>query len=178
MMKLASFLMGYSPRTVFFAALTGIISGASNAGLLALFNAALSGRAKSSMLVASFIGMCLFLPATRFVSELLLTRVAQNALFDLRMRLCRQALSAPLRHLEEIGTSRLITALADDIPTITVALVSVPLLCINLAIIIAGLIYLGYLSMIVLLAVLGFMALGIVTYQLPVVKAIHSFSSA
>src|SRR5262245_45586520 len=143
-MKLISFLMRYSPKTVLFAVFAGVVSGASNAGLLALFNAALGGQGRSNAkLIASFVGMCVFLPTARFVSEMLLTQIAQNALFDLRMKLCRQTLSAPLRHLEEIGASRLMTALADDIPAITGALTNVPLLCINTAIAIAGLVYLG-----------------------------------
>jgi putative ATP-binding cassette transporter len=178
-MKLFSFLMRYSPRTVLFAVLAGVVSGASNAALLALFNAALTGPGRASaMLIASFVGMCVFLPLTRFASEMLLTHIAQNALFDLRMRLCRQALSAPLRHLEEIGAARLMSALADDVPAITGTLVTVPLLCINTAVAIAGLVYLGWLSWVVLLAVLGFMVIGVVGYQVPVMKAVKSFRVA
>ena len=177
-MKLLSFLVRYSPKSVALAVLAGIISGASNAGLLALFNSALKGGTPSSFLIWSFIAFCIFLPLTRFVSEILLTHIAQNALFNLRMRLCRQIIAAPLRHLEELGAHRLMASLTDDVPTITGTLVALPLLCINIAVVIGGLIYLGLLSWIVLLAVLGFMVLGIITYQLPIVKALRSFRLA
>lgn len=171
--------MRYSRRSVILAVIAGVISGASNAGLLALFNAALRGTGYSkSTLIWSFVGLCLFLPLARFISEMLLNHLGQEALFKLRMQLSRQILSVPLRKLEELGAHRLMTALTDDIPTITGTLVVIPILCINVAVAIGGLIYLGYLSWLVLLAVLGFMVIGITTYQLPVIRAFRSFRLA
>lgn len=179
MVKLLSFLMKYSPVSVTVAVLAGIISGASNAALLAVFNFALGGsRYSRRTLIWSFVGLCIFLPLTRYVSEILLTHLAQNALFNLRMRLSRQILSAPLRHLEELGAHRLMTALADDVPVITGTLVVFPILCINIAVAVGGLVYLGLLSWMLLLAVLVFMVLGIVGYQLPIFKATRSFVKA
>ncbi len=179
-MKLISFLFRYSPRSMFLAVVAGIISGAINTGLLALFNIVLRGQhafSKSS-LILSFAALCLSLPVTRFISEALLARLAQGALFDLRLQLSEQIVSAPLRHLEQMGTHRLMTALTDDIPTITGALIFIPGICINIAVVISGLVYLGWLSVAVLLAVLGFMALGIIIYQLPVLKAVQALRGA
>jgi len=178
-MKLLSFLIRYSPRSVVLAVVAGVISGASNAGLLALFTAALRGEHYSKLaLVWSFVALCLFLPLTRFVSEVLLTRLAQGALYDLRMQLSRQIMAAPLRHFEDVGVHRLMTALTDDIPVITNTLVAVPLLCINVTVVIGGLVYLGWLSGVALGAVLCFMALGIFSYQLPINKATRTFRQA
>jgi len=178
-MKLLKFLIHYSPRSVILAMIAGAVSGASNAALLSVFNTALKNNgARSSTLVWSFIGLCLLLPLTRFSSEILLTRLAQGALFKLRLQVSRQILAAPLRHLEELGAHRLMTALTEDIPTITGTLVNIPLLCINIAVAITGLIYLGWLSGTVLLAVLGFVLVGIITYQLPVIRAVRLFRLA
>jgi putative pyoverdin transport system ATP-binding/permease protein len=175
-MKLLSFLVRYSPRSVAVATLAGVASGVSNAALLALFNAALNGsRYSRATLVGAFVALCAFLPLTRYVSEMLLTKLAQDALFDLRMRLSRQMLGAPLRHLEELGAHRLLAALTDDVPVITGTLVTVPLLCINVAVVVGGLVYLGMLNWVVLLAVLGAIVVGVVTYQLPVMKAMGHF---
>lgn len=173
-MKIVKFLMRYSPGSVVTAALAGIVSGACNAALLALFNYMLrDGATRVAWIVWAFAGLCLFLPFTRYVSEILLARISQDALFNLRLRLCRQILSAPLRHLEELGPHRLMTALTEDVPVITNTLVVFPLLCINLAVMLSGLIYLGLLSWPLLLAVLGLMVVGVVTYQLPVIKALR-----
>src|SRR5215207_6361370 len=99
-MKLISFLVKYAPGSVVLAVVAGVISGASNAALLALINAVLRGGGYSRATLAwCFVALCVFLPLTRYASEMLLTRLAQDALFELRMRLCRQILSAPLRHL-------------------------------------------------------------------------------
>lgn len=178
-MTLIRFLTKYSPKVVVLAIVAGLVSGASNAALLALFNAALkNGGRDSAGLVWAFAALCLFLPLTRFFSEVQLTYVAQHALLDMRMRLCRKIIAAPLRHLEKIGPHKVLAVLAEDVPAITSSLTSLPLLCINTAITIGGLLYLGWLSWIVLLTVLCFLAIGILTYQLPVVSALRAFKRA
>jgi putative ATP-binding cassette transporter len=94
------------------------------------------------------------------------------------LQLTQQITSAPLRHLEKLGPHRLLTALVDDIPSITNAVIFVPILCINTAVIITCLVYLSWLSVTVFFVVLGFMALGILTYQLPLFKAQQAFYGA
>lgn len=178
-MKLLRFLFRYSPLSVGFAALAGIVSGVSNAAMLALFNSALRGGQNARVtMILSFALLCLFLPLTRFASERVLMKLAQRSLFDLRMRLCQKIIAAPLRHLEELGSHRLMTALTDDIPAITGTLVSIPLLCINMAVAAGGLVYLGLLSPIVLLTVLVFIIIGAITYQIPVIRAVRRFREA
>lgn len=178
-MKLLSFLVKYSRRTVILAIVAGVISGACNTGLLAIINAALGNRANSrATLIWSFVALCLFLPLTRFISEILLTKLGQGALYDLRMQLSRQILAAPLRHLEQLGPHRVLATLTDDVPAITGAVLIIPLLCINAAVVIGCLVYLGLLSWLVLLAVLGFMVIGILSYQLPIIRAMRSLRLA
>jgi putative ATP-binding cassette transporter len=173
-MKIIGFLIKYSRTAVILAIIAGVISGASNTGLLAVINAVLKHDGFSmTTLLYVFIGLCVLLPVTRFIAEVLLIRLGQGALVDLRMRLSSQILAAPLRQLEEIGSARLLAVLSDDVPIITNALLAVPILCINIAIVIGSLVYLGLLSWVVLLAVLFFMIVGIATYQLPIIKAMR-----
>jgi putative ATP-binding cassette transporter len=173
-MKLFLFLINYSRRVVLVALFIGILSGVSNAAFIAVINAALkSADSPSPFLIKSFVALCLILPLTRLISEMLLARLGQQALMDLRLQLSRRILGAPLRYLEELGAHRLQAALAEDIPVITNALVAVPILCINVAVIVAGLVYLGWLSMGLLLMLMSFVTLGIVTYQLPVNRAVQ-----
>ena len=177
-MRLFSFLLRYAPGKVGIAVAAGIISGASNTGLLAVFNSALVGQRSKTTLIWTFVGLCVLLPTSRYISEIVLAHLSQGALFDLRVRLSGQILAAPLRHLEELGPHRLMSALTEDVPVITGTLVSIPLLCINCAVVVGGLIYLGLLSFKVLLVMLCFMALGIATYQIPVIKAMRWFRLA
>jgi putative ATP-binding cassette transporter len=178
-MKLLSFMARYSRKTVVLAIVAGAVSGICNTALLALINQALHGiNSATPALVWGFVAMCALLPLSRFVSELLLTQLGQNALFDLRVKLSRKILNAPLRQLEELGAHRLLAALTDDVPVITNALLNIPIICINVAVVLGGLAYLGWLSGVMMLAVLGFMLLGILSYQLPLLKAIGHFKLA
>lgn len=178
-MRVVSFLLKHSSSTLILAIVAGIVSGAANTGLLAVLNAGLASEGTSrSTLMWWFIGLCIFLPVTRCISEVLLNRMGQEALYDLRLKLCGQILGAPLRQLEQLGPHRLLAALTDDVPTITNVVTVIPILCISIAVTITCLIYLGILSWALLLAVLVFMVLGVITYQIPVLKAMKAFAQA
>lgn len=173
-MKLILFLLRSAPGMVAFAILAGIIAGVSNTGLLALINAALN-RADSGQgsPVWAFVGLCALMLIGRGASSMLLIRLARGAVYDLRIKLCRKVLAAPLRHLEQIGAARIQAALTDDVPVIANALISLPVICMHFAVVVTCLIYLGWLSWPVLLGVLGFLLIGILTYYIPLTRATH-----
>lgn len=158
----------------------GMVSGLSSMVLLALFaNVLRSGNRYSTLALAYvLLALCLFLPLTRFISEVVLLRLAQSELLNLRMRLSRQILRTALRHLETSGSEPFMTAFTDDIPGIIDALSLVPGLCLNIAIALSGFLYLGWLSWKVLLVVLGFLLLGLLVYDLPNRWAGRSFRLA
>lgn len=157
--------------------LIGFITGASNTILLVVINSALSGERKSSAgLVWAFAALCLILPASRLLSEVLSVRLITATASTLRMHLSKQILSAPMRLLEELGPHRLLGTLTDDIPTITNALLSIPLLCINTVLLIGSLIYLGFLSVTILVGLIVFLIFAVATYQIPFRKALKYFN--
>jgi putative pyoverdin transport system ATP-binding/permease protein len=171
-MKLISVLLSYSRRTVILAIIAGIVSGVCNAALLAIIHKALtSGRQGSPTLLWGFIALWIVLPASRIVSMVTLSQLVQQAIYDLRMHLSRQILAAPLRQLEEIGPHRLFATLSDDVQAISNALVSLPSICMQATILLASLIYLGWLSWPVLIGVVVFMSVGMFTFQKAVGKA-------
>lgn len=173
-MKLISFLLRVSPKLVLAAILVGLVAGATNTGLLAVINAALNSPGSSSgTLVWGFAGLCLVMLLSRISSAIMLIRLSRWAVYDLRIMLSRRILGAPLRHLEELGASRLLATLTDDVPAVANALVTIPLLCMNFAIVATCLIYLGWLSWQVFLIVVGFMVFGVITYQLPIKRALR-----
>ena len=172
-MKTIKFLLG-NARTVFVVAvIAGIISGVSNAGLLALITATLGQAGRTTTLVWAFVALCVVAPLTRIASEMILIHLGQKAIFDLRMRLSRSILGVPLRQLEELGAHRLTAALTEDVMAVSGAIVFLPILCINIAVVVGCLIYLGWLSWSVLLAVVGAIVIGILTYQLPIMRAVR-----
>ncbi|HEY6351945.1 MAG TPA: cyclic peptide export ABC transporter [Candidatus Angelobacter sp.] len=177
-MKIIAFFLKHSPKIVLLSVVAGICSGICNAALLAVINRALKAGRSDTVLIWGFAGLCLLLPFARYTSERLLSRLGQEAMYNLRLQLCRQMLVVPLLHLEQLGVPRLLTTLTDDIPAITNAVSIIPLLCVNAALVVGCLIYLGILSWTVLVVVLVFMVLGIATYQLPIIKVQKIFGLA
>ena len=170
-MKIFYFLMQHSRRLLVLAIVAGVVSGAANTGLLAIINSALNNDSTKSKLVVYFIGLCLLVPASRILAELMLAYLGQGALFQLRLELSRQILGVPLRKLEELGPHRLMAALTDDVPTLTNVVTMIPVLCINIAVAISCLLYMAWLSLPMFGAVIALIVIGIISYQLPVAKS-------
>ncbi|WP_204153676.1 cyclic peptide export ABC transporter [Leptolyngbya sp. CCY15150] len=166
-MNLLHLLLRTSPTAMAIAVVAGGLSGGGSARLVALVNEVVTGRqGVMAPFLWSFFGLLAGVVVAGYMSQLLLIRLAQGALFDLRLVLARQLLDCPLRQLEALGSHRLIAALTADIETIASAFTVVPFLCIDLAIVGGSLIYLGWLSLPLLLVIVAFIALATVTYQL------------
>jgi len=178
-MELIRFLIARSRRTLILAVAFGLAGGAANSALLAFLNVAISHRAAVSLrLIFLFIVLCAIAPAVRVISELLLIRLGQQVVYSLRTQLSREVLAVPLRRLEEVGPHRILSVLTDDVPAITNMVSTIPVLCINTGVVVSCLVYMGWLNWKLLGAVLGVVALGIVTYQLGVGRAIQHFRRA
>jgi putative ATP-binding cassette transporter len=178
-MELVRFLLARSRRTLVLTIVFGLVSGATNAGMLAVVNIALfrpAGRMPALVLI--FVGLCAIAPLTRVISELLLMRLGQNAILALRMDLSRQVLAVPLRNLEQAGVHRILSVLTDDIPNLTGMVAMVPMLCINTGVVASCLAYMGWLQWQLLAALLGFMLLGTISYRLGVSRATPHFRKA
>ncbi|HEV2965247.1 MAG TPA: cyclic peptide export ABC transporter [Candidatus Angelobacter sp.] len=179
-MKVIRFFARNARSRLLLAVAAAVVSGFSSMVLLALFTNVLKGGSRYSTITFAcvLLALCLFLPLTSFISEAILARLAQGELFNLRMQLGRRILQAALRHLEMLGSARLMTAFSDDIPRIVEALNRVPRLCLNMAIALSGLFYLGWLSWRVLLLVLFFCVLGLLAYELPSIWYFRAFRAA
>ncbi|MEA5503819.1 cyclic peptide export ABC transporter [Halotia wernerae UHCC 0503] len=171
-MNLIRLLLRTSTTFLSLAVLAGILSGAAAAGLIALINTTLSqNQPLGTTLVWSFVSLCLLRLIANFVSQILLIHLSQKAVLDLRILLSHRILASPLRQLEQIGAHGLLAILTEDIQAISSTAFTIPFLCINIAIVIACLIYLSYLSKTIFLIGIGFMFLGIFSYSVPMKKA-------
>ena len=171
-MRLLRFILADSRLLVALSIISGVITGLGSAALIAVIHNVLSNDAPSrKALILSYTGLCLLILFARYVSAVVLIRFSQRVTADLRIQLSRRILAAPLRQLEEIGPHRLLAALIDDVATISNAVVNVPIVSINLAVLAGCLIYLGTLSWAVLLTVLLFIGLGVISYQIPLKRA-------
>jgi putative ATP-binding cassette transporter len=178
-MNIIQFLLRNSRGFVVLITLVGIIGGLCNAGLIALINAALTNPdIPLPALMGSFIGLCLLTLVTNVISQFLLLRLSQDAILELRLRLSRQILKAPLRRIEEAGVAKLLTALTGDANSLSQSLFSVPMICVNVTTLIACLVYVSWLSKPLLIGLVVFMVLGIISYWLPTQKAMNYMRQA
>lgn len=160
-MNLIVFLLRSSWVMVAVAIFTGFISGSSSAALIALISRAVSQDSTLSTinLFWSFLGLALVALVTSIISQIGLIRLSQEAIFQLRLSLCRQILASELSHLEMLGNSKLLATLTEDVQDVANAVFILPFLCIDLAIVSGCLVYITWLSWGV--SVLVFLFLGI-----------------
>ena len=165
--KLLSVYFNYSKWVVISSMAAGVLAGIASASLIALIAVFVANPQRPTLgLVLTFVGLSLFDMAAVFIANTLSVRLSQATVLDLRMRICRKVLSAPLRLLEEIGQARVMAVLTQDIPDITAALLQVPQVCIHLAVLAACLIYLGWLSPLMLLILTSILGAAVLVVNL------------
>ncbi|WP_437646493.1 cyclic peptide export ABC transporter [Sorangium sp. So ce362] len=178
-MSVLGFLVRRAFRPLLLAIATGVISGLSGAGIIALVQDALSADGRpAAQLAWAFAGLAALGVLSKAVSQVLLTRLGQAMIAELRMQLSRRILEAPLRRVEQLGPHRLLAALNDDPAVITQAYVVLPLLCVNVATVLGCLAYIGRISWPALGIVLGAMGIGAVLFRAHDRRAIRSFARA
>jgi len=87
--------------------------------------------------------------------------------------LIQKILAVPLRDLEELGNPRILAALTDDVFNVTQALLAVPIVSVNMAILLGGAAYLGWLSWKMLAAIMIVIATGAAGYLIVVQSALR-----
>src|SRR5688572_19634543 len=142
-MNLLKFVFRKCRRMMLFTGIAAALSGACNAGLLAMINKVLNQpTSPAALFVATFVGLVVGKIVTSFLSQYALTQFSQQIIASLRQDLVHKILNVPLRRLEEIGTPRLMVALTEDVLNITQALLGIPIVAVNIAILLGGGVYL------------------------------------
>lgn len=148
----------------------GLISGGASAGLIALINDAIAQSSRQP-LIAPFVGLVLLALISSSLSQFLLVDLSQDAVYQLRMQLSQRILSAPLQQLERLGPSQLLATLTEDVQAISNTVFVIPTLCVDIAVICGCLVYLGWLSGWVFLAVAIFLVVAIALVQILIAAA-------
>jgi len=178
-MNLITFVLHTCRKPMMVMASIALISGACNAGLIAAVNKALHQAGPSAkILILAFIALGLGRLLTSLASQMMSVRFSQKAVAGMRRDLVRSILGAPLRQLEEIGSARLIVALTDDIYNVTQALLAVPVTAVNVALLLGGAVYLGWLSWELLIGLIVMAAAGAIGYSLLSKGAYRSLNRA
>ena len=178
-MTLLRFLIRYSPAMVVWTSLAALISGACNAGLIALINSALThpGHTGTALAVA-FGALGVGRIVTNACAQLALAHFSQETTARLRQDLVKKILAVPLRQIEHLGAPKLMAVLTEDILEITQATLSIPIFAVNFAVLLGGAVYLAWLSLPVFLAMAVFGVAGAVTYRMMIRRGFGHLSAA
>ncbi len=164
-MQLIRLLLKNAGWLVLLAIFTGLLSGASSAGLIASINFALQHLERPPIwLPWLFLSLCGLLLITYTVSQVVLTSLAQDVVYTLRLQLIRRVLGCPLRHLEQLGAPKLLATLTEDVEAIAASSSDISILCTSLALVLGCLVYLCWLSPLLFLIMMG--ALVVILYAL------------
>ncbi|MBZ4422341.1 cyclic peptide export ABC transporter [Myxococcus sp. RHSTA-1-4] len=178
-MKLLALLFQASRGRFVFAVLCGLLSGACGAGLVALINQVLSRQLPSGTAqLGLFGGLVLVALVSRILAQVFVSQINQDALFEMRLKTSERIVAAPLRQLEESGAHRLLAALTEDLFHLSNAMAMLPRLVINASTVLGCLVYMVWLSEVLLLALVLCLALGIATYRLSTSRALRDYRTA
>jgi putative ATP-binding cassette transporter len=160
--------------TIVLIVFVGTLSGVTTTALIGMVNGVLTGEGVGGLTFGRlYAALALVMVASAVASDLLLIHLGQQALFNLRMRLCAKVLTSPLAHLEKLGPARLLATLTNDIGMITESFSMLPNLIQSGATVAASLAYLIWLSPTGGAALIAFLSLGILTFQIPLVRGVR-----
>lgn len=165
-MKLLGFLFRYSPKFIILSALLGVASGLASTAVLAMINEHLKDVTEQQNLL-KFFGLCIAIFVANIAARACIAGLSQWSAFDLRLQLGRRWVDKPLSQLEGEGGSRYMAAITNDVDRLSTSMQIMPTMCIDITVIISCMVYLGYLSWVMLLIMVAFIALAIFTRHLP-----------
>jgi putative pyoverdin transport system ATP-binding/permease protein len=176
-MQVIWFLIKSSWVAMAIAITTGLISGISSAGLIAIVNTSLNSNNPASW-IKIFLGIATISITTGIISRFVLIDLAQKSVYNVRIQLSRLILTAPFQKLEQLGASKLLATLTDDVTSLSNSISIIPFLCIDLAIITSCLVYLAYLSSSVFVVTIVLITIALVLIQFMILQANQLFRGA
>ena len=111
------------------------------------------------------VGLLAAILISGVVSQITMTRIGGVIVYDMQILMAKRLLNTPLERLERIGRPRVYATWTNDIHAVSNAFISYHRLIFNGAMITGGIVYLAYLSQLYLLAILGFLLLGVSVCQ-------------
>ena len=175
-MQIIRLLLKNSGKTFYLATISSFISGASSAGIIATINYGIANLPDLPLwLVWLFISLCLILCLFRFLSWVLITRLSQEVIYDLRLKMTQHILNSPLENLELIGASKLLATLTGDVSTIATASIQLAITIVNLSVLLGVFAYLFWLSPLLFFIIFTSIVVGYSFYRFLEQKGIRDF---
>ena len=175
-MSFFTFIFRNSKWLLIASVLAGLISGLCSARLIMLANRALNVTHSTEIYL--FLALLILMFVAGALSMISLVILSQRCIYKLRILMCETILKCPLRHIEDLGTNKLFVTLTGDIQNVSQALLAIPVLCINCAILLGCFIYIGAFSLKIAEFLIIFIIGGILVYRVPLIKAINHLHTA
>ncbi|WP_194828399.1 ATP-binding cassette domain-containing protein [Nocardia sp. XZ_19_231] len=165
-MHLLRFLAALSPARIAAVVAAGLICGVANTYLVTLINAVVSPRPQPDNLLLRFGAAGLVILVSGVLSQVLLIRLSQDAIYRLRSDLSSGIVSAPLEHLERLGMHRLMATLTEDVRSLSQAVTAIPSICVDVATIVGCFVFLAVVSGPIFAVTVGGTLVGIACVEL------------
>ncbi len=145
--------------------LLNLVNAAVSVGIIAYINQTFINQSELTTSSWSSLGqfalLVLLLLVTTFVSQYALTRLGHKFVYELRTKLVKQIIDTTVPQIDHLGSARLLASLSSDIQSITVAFVRMPELVQGVILSVGVGLYLGWLSLPLLLIVMFWIAMTI-----------------
>ena len=145
--------------------LLNLVNAAVSVGIIAYINQTFINQSELTTSSWSSLGqfalLVLLLLVTTFVSQYALTRLGHKFVYELRTKLVKQIIDTTVPQIDHLGSARLLASLSTDIQSITVAFVRMPELVQGVILSVGVGLYLGWLSLPLLLIVMFWIAMTI-----------------
>lgn len=142
-----------------------LVNAAVSVGIIAFINHTFISQPVFNTLswlsLGQFSMLVLLLLVTTFVSQYALTRLGHQFVYELRNKLVKQIIDTAVPQIDHLGSARLLASLSSDIQSITVAFVRMPELVQGVILSVGVAMYLGWLSLPLLLIVMFWIVMTI-----------------
>ncbi|MGP9688922.1 multidrug ABC transporter permease/ATP-binding protein [Psychrobacter sp. AOP22-C1-C5] len=145
--------------------LLNLVNAAVSVGIIAFINHTFISQPAFNTLswvsLGYFAALILLLLITTFISQYTLTCLGHKFVYELRTKLVKQIIDTKVPQIDNLGSARLIASLSSDIQSITVAFVRMPELVQGVILSTGVALYLGWLSLPLLLIVMFWIVMTI-----------------
>lgn len=157
--------------------LLNLVNAAVSVGIIAYINHTFISQPVFNTLswlsLGYFSGLVILLLVTTFLSQYALTRLGHRFVYELRTKLVKQIIDTNVPQIDQLGNAQLLASLSTDIQSITVAFVRMPELVQGVILSSAVALYLGWLSLPLLLIIMVWI---VMTIRISTILVKHVYS--
>ncbi|MEW6993771.1 cyclic peptide export ABC transporter [Colwelliaceae bacterium MEBiC 14330] len=166
-MTITKQLLKEAKSSMILAMIASAISAAAGIAIIAGINHVVeNGLPALSLAVGVYAGLLVLLLASSIWSQVLLVNIGYTMVFKLRKNLVNRILNTSIEHQEQLGSTDIYNVLTKDVTSVSNATRQLPIAIYNSLLVIAGLVYLFWLSPTLFAFVCVVVALGVWTDSL------------